>query len=121
MANINHAIKKVALDAVREGEPATFCFGTVISVSPLKILVQDDQKLVLTKEFLVLTKNVVDHDVEAEISWETEQITCTQLHSHSIIGKKKMKIRNALKKDDKVVIVKQLGGQKYLVIDKIMG
>lgn len=93
----------------------------MISTSPLKIQVQDDQKLLLTKEFLVLTKNVIDHDVEVEINWSTEPTTCTQSHSHTITGKKKKKILNALKKDDKVVMIKQQGGQKYLVIDKIMG
>ena len=36
-------------------------------------------------------------------------------------GKKKVKILNALKQNDKVVMIKQQGGQKYLVIDKIMG
>ncbi|KAB1436585.1 DUF2577 domain-containing protein [Candidatus Galacturonibacter soehngenii] len=121
MANLNESIKKVALAAVNEGEPATFCFGTVTSASPLKIQVQDDQKLLLTKEFLVLTKNVIDYDTEVQITWETELENGPDSHKHEIKGKKKVKILNALKQNDKVVMIKQQGGQKYLVIDKIMG
>lgn len=119
MANLNEQIKKVAMDAVYQSEPSTFVFGTVISASPLKI--QIDQKMLLTKEFLVLTKNVVNYEVEVEVDWETEEETCTVGHKHKLIGKKKMKIFNALKVQDKVILIKQQGGQKYLVLDKVMG
>jgi Protein of unknown function (DUF2577) len=118
MANLNEQIKKVAMDAVTESEPSTFVYGTVISASPLKI--QVDQKMILTKEFLVLTKNVMNYEAEVELEWETDKEACTIEHSHGIKGKKKMIIKNALQTGTKVILIKQQGGQKYLVIDKVM-
>ncbi|WP_099469453.1 DUF2577 domain-containing protein [Konateibacter massiliensis] len=119
MANLNEQIKRVALEAVNQSEPSTFVFGTVVSASPLKI--QVEQKMLLTKEFLVLTQNVLNYETEAEIDWETEPETCTLAHAHKLKGKKKIKILNALKLNDKVILIKQQGGQKYLVLDKVMG
>jgi hypothetical protein len=118
MANLNNAIKQVAMAAVNESEPATFLFGTVISANPLQI--QVEQKMLLTKEFLVLTKNVIDYEVDVEVDWKTESETCTVSHTHEIEGKKKIKVQNALKKNNKVILLKQQGGQKYLVLDKVM-
>jgi fibronectin type 3 domain-containing protein len=112
MANLNEQIKKVAMDAFNQSEPATFIYGTVTSASPLTI--QVEQKLSLTKEFLVLTKNVIDYEAEVEVDWKTDDAT------HTIKGIKKMKMKNGLKVADKVILVKQQGGQKYLVLDKIM-
>ena len=40
-------------------------------------------------------------------------------HKHSIKGKKKITIHNALKKGEKVVMIKLQGGQKFVVLDKI--
>ncbi|MFA9376222.1 MAG: DUF2577 domain-containing protein [Lachnotalea sp.] len=117
MANLNEQIKKVAMDAVNESEPSTFVYGTVTSANPLSI--QVEQKLSLTKEFLVLTNNVIDYEVDIEVDWQTEDETCSVSHKHDIKGKKKIKILNALKTDEKVILIKQQGGQKYLILDKI--
>ncbi|OYO91837.1 uncharacterized protein DUF2577 [Lachnotalea glycerini] len=117
MADMNKAIKQVAMAAVNESEPATFLYGTVTSVSPLQI--QVEQKLLLSKEFLVLTKNVINYEAEIEIDWSTESETCTAAHEHKITGKKKVKVLNALKSNDKVILLKQQGGQMYLVIDRV--
>ncbi len=118
MANLNEEIKKVAMGAYNESEPSTFLFGTVSSASPLSINV--DQKTNLTKEFLVLTNNVIDYEVEVEVDWSTELETCSTPHKHNVKGKKKIKILNALKVGEKVILIKQQGGQKYLVLDKIL-
>lgn len=119
MANLNDAIKQVAMGAVAQSEPSTFLYGTVQSASPLQI--QVDQKMLLSKEFLILTKNVIDYETDVEIEWTTELETCTVPHMHEIKGKKKMKVLNALKANDKVILLKQAGGQQYLVLDKVMG
>jgi preprotein translocase subunit YajC len=114
MANLNEAIKEVVKGTVSQSEPSTFLFGTVKSASPLSISVNDDKKLDLTKEFLVLTNNVMDYEVEIEVDWKTDD------DLHTIKGKKKIKMLNALKTGEKVILIKQQGGQKYLVLDKIL-
>lgn len=115
MSNLLTSIKKAAKEAVEEAEPAGIIFGTVVSASPLKV--QVEQKLLLTKEFLILTKNVIDYEAELEIEWQTET---EQGHKHEIKKIKKVKFKNAVKKGDKLILIKQQGGQKYVVLDKIM-
>ena len=40
MPNMVELIKKAALDAVKESKPTSIVFGTVISIEPLKINVE---------------------------------------------------------------------------------
>lgn len=56
------AVKQAAVEAVRASGPVGVCFGTVTSVDPLKITV--DQKKTLTDTQLILTNNVRDFTVE---------------------------------------------------------
>ena len=58
MPNLVEIIKGIVKDTNNSLQLTNVLFGTVKSVSPLRILVE--QKLELTEEFLVLTKNVVD-------------------------------------------------------------
>jgi hypothetical protein len=44
----------------------------------------------------------------------------TDTHNHSTVGRKSIIIHNALKIGDEVVLMKQKGGQKYLVIDRVV-
>lgn len=142
MADIIETIKKAALDAMENSSPTSIMYGTVTSVKPLEV--QVEQKLLLTSEFLVLTKNVIDYEVEVSINWNTEQQNfnsshthnCSVVsnedisvtienqnidlaHSHTITGKKKITIHNGLKQNDKVILLQQQGGQKFIVLDKI--
>ena len=96
------AIKRAALDAVKSQHPVSICFGNVVSTSPLKITVE--QKLTLGKAQLILTRNVTDHDVDITSYGTRNRIT----------------IHNALKIGDEVILIKQQGGQKYLVLDKVV-
>ena len=41
-------------------------------------------------------------------------------HSHLISGTKEITIHNSLKVDEDVVLLKQKGGQKYLVLDRVV-
>ena len=50
---------------------------------------------------------------------ETEQYTKDLGHMHSIAGTKSITINNALKQNDKVILLQQAGGQKYIVLDKV--
>ncbi len=156
-------IKKAAKEAIDEATPSNVMFGTVTSTSPLTINVE--QKLSLTSEFLVLTKNVVDYTVDVSMDWSTEtrslnanhshdassnvsvtskasvspnpdnisvsvtsdasadvsvqQKNINLSHAHGISGRKSLTIHNALKNGDKVILIRQHGGQKYVVLDKI--
>ena len=144
-------IKKAALDAVEASKPCNILFGTVTSVSPLQINVE--QKMILTSAQLVLSRNVTNYKVKFEIDSETEDsgdidlthshnysgktetynshthdysgttesnsVTITT-HSHKFKGTKEMTIKNALKVNDEVIMVRMQGGQKYVVIDRVV-
>jgi len=127
-------IKQAGLEATKADKPVNVCYGKVTSISPLRILV--DQKITLGSAQLTLTRNVTDYDVEitldewetekseeqesSEATNETESSEGTQPHTHKLKGKKKMKVHNALKKDEKVLLLRVQGGQKYIVIDRVV-
>ena len=54
--NMVQMVKQAAMEAVRAGKPAELRFGTVVSVSPLEIRI--DQKSPLRGPQLILTRNV---------------------------------------------------------------
>lgn len=159
MANLIDTIKKISQGAEEASAPCNILYGVVTGINPLEITIE--QKLVLTSEFLVLTKNVTDYEVDVSIDWNTEtkslsathshssninvsvnstispnaenqtiknnvnasvEVNETKLnlsHNHSINGKKRMTIHNALKKNDTVILIQKRGGQEYIVLDKI--
>lgn len=128
-------IKRAALEAVNTQDPCTFLFGTVRNASPLTIQIESDNKLVLDAGFLILTRNVVDYAVDMTVNCETGKeahmheydnagsicVTEKSSHSHAVSGKFSYNVHNALKAGDKVILIKQQGGQKYLVLDKVNG
>lgn len=125
------AMKQAGAEAVNAGNPMTICFGKVTSVSPLQVLV--DQKMTLGSAQLVLTRNVTDYEVSVTVDWETgtaldthrhtvgdvESSVVNLSHGHALKGKKKMTIHNSLVKGDEVVLLRQQGGQKYIIIDRV--
>ena len=137
------AMKKASLDVLNTTQPSDFCYGKVVSVSPLKISIE--QKLTLGTAQLVLTRNVTDYKIKVSLDWETEKTgkhshyysgsggySCSgntnsvDDHVHKIVGnkdeetEKELTIHNALKLNEEVVLLKQKGGQKYLVLDRVM-
>lgn len=141
-SSLGEVIKRMAVGANEAGAPTSILFGIVTSVNPLEITVE--QKLKLTKEFLVLTKNVKDYTVDVSMNWNTEsasidanhqhscEITSNNedisvsinnqnidlTHSHNLKGKKSITIHNGLKINDTVILIQQQGGSNFVVLDK---
>lgn len=119
-----NAIKKAAKETVETSQPTDYCFGKVTSTSPLNI--QIDEKLTLTPTQLVLTRNVTDFKTKVTIDWITEDRSggngesAFALHNHNIQGIKEITVHNSLAVGDKVVLLQKKGGQKYLVIDRVV-
>lgn len=97
-------IKKAALEAVEASQPSNFLFGKVISVKPLKVSVE--QKMTLGAAQLVLTRNATDFTTKVKVDGSDEV--------------KKITIYNALQTGDEVTLIKQKGGQKYLIVDRVV-
>ena len=80
MANIVELIKQAATEAVGASMPTAIFYGTVTSTEPLEINVE--QKINLTKDFLILTNAVKDHDVEMTVNHYTETVSLNANHTH---------------------------------------
>jgi hypothetical protein len=104
-------IKQAGIQAVGAGNPVEITFAEVISSEPLEIKL--DQKLILTKEFFIIPETLTRYELELS-------------HSHSIPGGStapslnKIVIREGLKSGDSVVILRVQGGDKYLILDKVV-
>lgn len=114
-------MKKTAVEAVNASKPANMIFGKVISTSPLQIKV--DQKLILGKSQLVLSKNVTDYRLSVTVDWDTDDASTDAdievSHVHKTSGSRTLTVHNALKTGEEVILMQVAGGQKYIVIDKI--
>lgn len=82
MNSLTTLIKKIAVDAINASKPTTICFGSVTSINPLSIRI--NQLIELSSATLIQTSTVKDK---------------------LAIG-------------DEVIMLRQQGGQKYLVLDK---
>ena len=116
-------IKQIANNSVQANKPTSVKFGVVTKESPLEITI--DQKLVLTKEFLVLTRNVTDYEVDMTVDHTTEKAQkggrdpAVASHKHAYKGRKTFLVHNKLLKDENVILIGVQGGQTYVVIDRV--
>ena len=120
-------IKRVALAAVKASKPVEICFGRVVGISPLKISVE--QKMSLGEKQLVLSRHVTDYETVVNggniqnyyytgTEPDTELHPVSPQHVHAV-GNIPITIHNGLVVGDEVMILRQQGGQKYIVWDKI--
>ena len=116
MEDILIEIQKMIKGVLNAQKLCTIVYGTVVSVEPLEVYV--DQKLTLKKEQLKLTRAVIDYEVDMTVEHETEVGFGPASHIHEYKGRKKFKIHNGLVDGDKVTMIRAHGGQQYLIIDK---
>lgn len=131
MLNANdllNTIKKIAIEAVEASKPTALAFGKVISSFPLVINVE--QKMTLTAAQLVLTRNVTNfktsitggniqnfYYVGTEPNVTTQPVSPSHVHA---MDKIQVTVHNGLVVGDEVVLLRMQGGQKYLVLDRVM-
>lgn len=119
------AMKRASRDEREASKPVNVYFGEVVSVSPLKINVE--QKMVLGEAQIILARNVTDFVTTVSVNWETEGREggigekAYEKHGHQILGQKQIVIHNALEVGDEVIIIRQQEGQKFIVTDRIGG
>lgn len=134
------ALKRAAVEAVNALKPVNVYFGKVVSVSPLEINVE--QKMILGKKQLILSRNVTDFEMPVTVDWVTDSSLDTHYHTvngtdsggdtvnlstnernlahtHKITGKKKITVHNGLVVGDEVILIRQQEGQKFIVMDRI--
>ena len=107
-------MKRASLDAEENSKPADLRVGTVMSTKPLKIQVTN--QFVIPESMLIVPEHLTDHEVQVTINWTTEN---AESHTHPVKGKKTMVIHGALKSGDKVALLRNRGGQSYLILDRV--
>lgn len=121
--NLLQIIKQISNETMISSSPSDVVFGEVTKESPLEITV--DQKLILTSEFLVLSRNVTEYEFEMTVDHITEKAVggsgyaMYESHDHQYKGRKKFIAHNQLKQGEKVILAICQGGQKYIVLDRI--
>ena len=124
MPNMIEIIKQAAVEAVKASNPCAIMFGKVISISPLKINVE--QRLTLDESHLVLTSLVRDFSVDMTVDHTTEYTSggsgesSFESHNHAITGKKTFQVHLGLKINEYVMLLQMQGGQKYIVVDRVV-
>nr|DAX90070.1 MAG TPA: Protein of unknown function (DUF2577) [Caudoviricetes sp.] len=123
MAELVQLLKELSRTTNDAGEPFEHRKGTVESVNPISVKV--DQKLILEEDDLILTHLVRDYDVDISVSHETEDfelvegvLTDIKSHKHGYKGRKRITVHNGLKVGEDIVLLKVQGGQTYIVLDR---
>lgn len=118
-SNLAEELRNLVMQTMDSSSLTNVLFGTVISTKPLSINVE--QRFTITQEFIILTKNVKDYTISATVNWDTDSKTIEGIeHNHNIKGTKSITIHNGLKQNDKVILLQAQGGQKYIVLDKVV-
>lgn len=105
------------------GAPCDYCIGVVESTGPLSIRIE--QREIITEEFLVLTDLVRDYNVDITVNHVTENRAggsgdpAFESHNHDYKGRKKIIVHNGLNVGESVLLVRQAGGQEYIVLSRI--
>lgn len=127
------SIKKASLNAVEASKPVNVFFGNVVSTNPLKINVE--QKMTLKAPQLILTRNVTTHTIQMIVDhWTEDETEHTHnihdtytgggtsdptTHKHAYKGQKTFTVHNELVVGDKVILIREQGGQRFIVIDRL--
>lgn len=103
------SIKKIAGSVGNTSPPCTFLFGTVVSTSPLSV--QVDSRFFVGESALVLLKPSVRGS------------HCSHTHKHicayngaEITDKEDSETYCGLKEGDKIALLREHGGQRFLVL-----
>ena len=97
-------MRKIIVQTINAEKPATVLYGTVNSVSPLKIKI--DEKTIIPQSQLQLTRAVTDYQTSISINGGEKQ-PCI--------------VYNGLQQDEGVTLIRVPGGQRFLIIDHTGG
>lgn len=129
MPNLIEIIKQAAVEAVKASNPCAIMFGKVISTSPLKINVE--QRLTLDESHLILTSNVRDYKTKISFdnpgiknivkNYTMDDIPGTDYKlSYQQPIQNEITVYNGLKMNESVILLQIQGGQKYIVLDRVV-
>ena len=141
---IIETIKIAALDDIENSKPADLKFGTVSSISPLKVKISND--FIIPESLLIVPEHLTDHGLYANVGGgenvggssgssvsmtvqgETLMITtngtATVVNEPTeeeveFVDERTLTVYNSLNVGDKVVLLRNQGGSSYLILDRV--
>ena len=96
------AIQKASIAAVENIKPVNIVFGKIDSTSPLSVNVEN--KLTLSNEQLIMRDIFKVYELKCEVDGK--------------VGVAKLDLK--LKPGDDVILFRMQGGQKYLILDRVV-
>lgn len=102
--------------------------GTVISASPLKIQITNDEKLILNERIAIVPWHLTDYTTQATFTVGggalDAQTNLVDGHTHQLetytLTKGTLTVHNALKVGEKVHVLSLNNGKKYCVLDRVV-
>lgn len=102
MADWTNGMKRLALQTYENSQPCDVCFGTVISVEPISVIIEQ-MKSPLVASQLIICDHLKKRKYPVSIGAE----------------KGTVEIPSELQNGSKVVMLRKSGGQKYLILSTI--
>ena len=129
MSELANKIKQISLNAVEQVKPTDILFGIVETIGPISIRV--DQRMLISERSLILTDAVRDYKTEISFdnpsvkqvytTWdmEEEHESTQNKISFKVPVRHEITVYNALKVNEKVILIRAQGGQKFIVLGRL--
>lgn len=121
--NLLGLIQQAAKKVVEASNLTDYCIGMVESTVPL--VIRTEQQETLTEDFLILTDLVRDYDVDITVNHTTQNRSggggdsAFASHNHQYTGRKRITVHNGLSAGEAVILVRQAGGQEFIVLSRV--
>ena len=137
-------MKIAAMDAIENSKPSDLKFGTVISINPLKVMVNNN--FILPESLLVVPEHLTDYSMLTNVGNDTNSTDATSSVNMFVTGEtlmitttnnvavvddddvsepvdnvdeRTLTVYNSLNVGDNVVLLRNQGGTSYLILDRI--
>lgn len=121
--NLLGLIQQAAKKVVEASNLTDYCIGMVENTAPL--VIRTEQQETLTEDFLILTDLVRDYDVDITVNHTTQNRSggggdsAFASHNHQYTGRKRITVHNGLSAGEAVILVRQAGGQEFIVLSRV--
>ena len=112
------AMQQMSVGASEASYPADVMSGTILSAKPLKV--QVEQRFTISGDMLVVPEHLTDYEIKVTVEKSNTKEAGEPQHQHEYGGELVIKVHGALKKGDRVQMIRQQGGQKFVIIDKVV-
>ncbi len=116
MSSLLDLIKAAGADAVNASNPVNILFGEILTVHPLSVKV--DQCFILPADFLMVPERMTKYEVDLQHTHQYTDDGSTSDTSEALT--QRIVIRSGLAPGDRVLMLRVQGGQRYVILDKVV-